>query len=93
MKTQSPDEAIEFVPKIKTYDEAEIVIPYVDCGSGYRQLELHEIIEVSDEWYSGKETGWQKTTCEGSRYIPTHSNAEHAPYALTRRSVKPQLAK
>jgi hypothetical protein len=83
----TPDQAIKFVPNDKTYDFDLVSIPTVDCGKGYRQLNFREEIKSSDEWYSGKENGWQKTTCEGSLYIPTHSNAEYAPYALTRRSL------
>ena len=81
----TPDIAIEFVPQIKIFDDSCVFIPNVDCGDGYKQLKWLEEINNGDEWYTGSTNGWQLTTLVGSRYRPTHSNAEYAPFALTRR--------
>lgn len=63
------------------------IVPDVDCGEGFRQLQYLEDIIETDEFYSDPNTQWQPTNCSGSRYRPRHCETHSGGCALMRRKI------
>ena len=87
----SPLQASEFFPDQATYtmEDAEVIVPDVDCGDGYRQLRWREEIQHGDEFFGGRDGDrkWMPLGSHaiGSLYRPHTANSIYAPWAIIRR--------